>query len=67
MAAKFGETFKSDDGAAWLREVLLHCALCYETNRCRVSQRCHHLDVCWSQLVNYKEKSKYIYFFKNGF
>lgn len=33
MAAKFGETFKSDDGTK-LREVLLHCALCYETNRC---------------------------------
>lgn len=32
--------------------------LCSETNRCRVSKRCHHLDVCWSQLVNYRLKKK---------
>lgn len=36
----------------------LRGTLCSETNRCRVSKRCHHLDVCWSQLVNYRLKKK---------
>lgn len=36
----------------------LRGTLCSETNRCRVSKRCHHLDVCWSQLVNYRFKKK---------
>lgn len=34
-------------------------SLCWDTDRWRVSQCCHHLDVCWSQLVNYKNEIRF--------
>lgn len=34
------------------------CIMRFDTHCDRVSQCCHHLDVCWSQLVNYKHKRK---------